>query len=67
MLHYWVDWADPPYPQIKTVDDPSYTDEELMSLRKAKAEIIEHCRSERQHWLTIINQTKAVRETDFNG
>lgn len=60
---FWVDWDDPPFPKIRPASEAWGLETELRSLTACKREIIEHARNTRQHWLTIINQTKALTES----
>ena len=56
---WWVDWDDPPYPEIRPIETaPEGT--ESLTLKAAKTEIVQRAREERQHWLAIINHTKAM-------
>lgn len=61
---YWVDWSDPPYPRIRPIASaPEDTDS--LSLTEAKTEIVKIARDHRQHWLTIIKQTRAATRANI--
>lgn len=58
--NFWIDWSDPAFPEIRPVTSYTPAEEELLTLREAKREIIQRARQDRQHWLAIINRTKEL-------
>lgn len=57
---FWIDTSDPPYPKIRPAGSPDHGGEELLTLKEAKARIIEDARNLRQHWLAVIHRTKEL-------
>lgn len=55
---YWVDWVDPPNPQIRPWRNGD--DEQPISLAAAKKKIVDRAKQERKHWLRVIHQTESL-------
>lgn len=62
---FWVDWSDPPFPRIRPASEATDLLTELVSLTQCKKEIIIRAREEREHWLSIIKQTKELTDTQI--
>lgn len=63
---FWVDWSDPPFPQIRPEEDAERY-ETLMTFGEARAEIVNHFRSQVDHARTMIRQTRALRVADIKS
>ncbi len=63
--NYWVDWSDPPFPEIRSARTATeYADRVTMA--QAKQQIVDHFRAQIDHAREQIAITRAVRAADVN-
>jgi hypothetical protein len=66
MAKYYVDESDAPYPVIKIYREGYLAAwVKPLTLAEAKAEIIRHAESNRDHWRWVIASTRALRASDI--
>lgn len=65
-LKYWVDWTDPPYPEIRSDADAS-EHAELKTCAEAKRAVVERFQSQIDHARTVIAHTRRLRTSDVTS
>ncbi len=53
---YYVDWSDRAFPRIGITTDKDIG----KTFGQAKAELIEYCQHQRQHWADAVNAARAI-------
>lgn len=61
---FWVDWDDPPHPQIRPASESPYSDN-LKPLSTCQREITKHARELRDHWLGEIKKARATTQSEI--